>query len=99
MVHLYLLLVLIKDENSKDKKLKDHKYDLFEHIFERKNSKGRWFTPIKIDHYIDESDAKCCHNFRSYNKNLDEVLKGTLKLVPIIGKNDELNNLLIICLQ
>jgi hypothetical protein len=95
MVHLYLLLVLIKDENYKDKKLNDHKYDLLKHIFERKNAKGKWFTPIEIGNYINEPDDKCCH----IKKNLDEVLKGTLKLVPRIGKNDELNNLLMLCLQ
>jgi hypothetical protein len=99
MVHLYLLLVLTSHLFPNDKELKDHKYDLYELILGRKNSKGTWYTPIGINKYIDDSNPKFFHNFRSFNKNLDEVLKGTLKIVQKIGKNDDLNNLLMLCLQ
>jgi hypothetical protein len=99
MVHLYLLLVLTSHLFPNDKELKDHKYDLYELILGRKNSKGTWYTPIGINKYIDDSNPKFFHNFRSFNKNLDEVLKGIFLFVLRNGKSNELKNLLIICLQ
>jgi hypothetical protein len=57
MVHLYLLLGLVSHLFPNEVELKESIYHLYKFILERKNLKGTWYTPIKIEVFIDESNA------------------------------------------